>query len=123
MTLKVWALSLMGSTLAKMPKEKNTNISMVEIFISPLMHRRKAESASATEPAFNTNRCMQFAGTKPHSIFRWIFLLSSIALFMASMEAPSCPKDFTMVRPLAYSMAAAVRSRFASASTGAFFAE
>ena len=121
MILNTWALSLIGSTLAKISNEKNTKMSIMEKSICPFSVMKKDASASPTEPHFNARRCRLFDGINPHSIFKWIRLLSPTASESACMDAPLCPKDFTTESPLAYSKIEPVISRFAFASTGAFF--
>ena len=63
MTPSVWALSLIGSRLAKMLKEKNTNSSIRERSISPRRHCSAAASASPTLPHFSASRCSALPDT------------------------------------------------------------
>ena len=122
MTLRTWALSLIGSNPAKMPKEKKQIISIMGNSSVPVSASQQAAPARATEAIFNASRCRQLAEMKPHSIFRQMSRLSRMAWRIAAIEAPPCPKDFTTGRPRAYSSVAAVRSRPAWADTGAFTA-
>ena len=56
MTLRVWALSLMGSRLAKMLKEKKMNTSATEKSICPFRHIRLAASARPMLPHLSASR-------------------------------------------------------------------
>lgn len=62
MTLNTWALSLMGSRLAKILKEKNTNIKTTGSSIELFNPDRQADSASPTEPHLSANRCSALDG-------------------------------------------------------------
>jgi hypothetical protein len=111
MTLRTCALSLIGSSPAKMPKEKKQIISIIARSSTPVRPSQQAVPARATEAIFNASRCRQLEGMKPHSIFRQMSRLSWMAFRMAAMEPPPWPKDFTAGSPRAYSSVAAVRSR------------